>query len=539
MKPLALIAALLFFPIGQSQACNTADLMEKLYASGGGAGQVLTGRPITQCAWATPDQKFIIHFDTTGSMAVFGSDIDVNPPDGIPDYVNRTADYLTLAYDSLITGIGFDPPPDDGMQGGDGRYDIYLTFNLGLTTPEEPSFQYPGRPAYTSFIQLGHDLRFSSRYGDDPYPFLKASVAHEFFHAIEFAYRAYSTDRTFWWFEACANWAEERVFDDVNDVYYSLPSYLPNLQHSLYMTNGQFIYGAWLFPEFIDERFGPEMILNCWNKFARYDFSIDAIMYALQGAGADINTEYCLHTIWNYFTGNNSLVGFYREGANFDTSVLVAATHTQYPVNWTMAPWPLENMSASYISFTRADDNISNLIIEYNNITSDKQAVCLAVVRQNAPVQYGIYQVSSEIHRTLMINRFSRGDVAILMPVWIFESNPKEEFSTYQYCAYLQDTMTAITENGAAPISEYSLDSVYPNPFNGAVTISFDAPASGPYTVRIYDITGRAIAERDGISRQGSNHLTWQAPADLASGVLFYIIDFGQKRLDGKMSLLK
>ncbi len=425
------------------------------------------------------------------------------------------------------------------QQGGDYRYDIYLTDNVGLTTPEDPSFQYPGRPAYTSFIQLGHDMRYPSRYGDNPYPFLKASIAHEFFHAIEFAYRVFSTDYTFWWFESCANWAEERVFTDVNDVYYSLPAYLSNPHHSLYRTYGQFTYGAWLFPEFIDERFGSDLIIACWEKFAHFDYSISAIAYTFQDAGLNINTEYCLHVIWNYFIGSNQGNNFYREGAYFNSSVFQARLHTGYPVDWAQAPVPLENMSSSYIVFERNDEGKSTLFIEYYNATTDQQAVCLAIIKPGMPAQYSIHDVNIGIPGIFSVDNFSRGDKVVLMPVWLFESRPKEDYSTYQYRAYLTDTLSTAVDDEDSPINQYSLDSVYPNPFNGAVSISFNAPASSSYAIRIYDIMGRAIMARDGVSHEGLNNVTWQAPADLASGVLFYVLDFGQKKLNGKMSLLK
>jgi hypothetical protein len=208
MKSLAFVATFLILAVGQIRACNTADLIESLGAAGQSEMGAQIGRPSSQNSWITPDNRFVIHYDMTGNWAVYHANEDINPADGIPDYVNRTADYLDAAYDSLVLSLGFDPPPFDGMQGGDYRYDIYLTDNPGLTTPEDPSYQYPGRPAYTSYIEVGYDMRYPSRYGDDPYPFLKVSIAHEYFHAIEFAFRVYSSDLTFWWFEACANWAE-------------------------------------------------------------------------------------------------------------------------------------------------------------------------------------------------------------------------------------------------------------------------------------------------------------------------------------------
>jgi hypothetical protein len=364
-------------------------------------------------------------------------------------------------------------------------------------------------------------------------------VVHEFFHSIEFAYRAYSTDFTPWWFEACANWAEDRVFDDINDIYYSLPDYMSNPQNSLYRTSGRFLYGAWLFPEYLDERFGPDLLVNCWEKFAGYDFAQSAIGLALNETGTNLNSEYCSQVVWNYFTGANYKDGFYQEGADFDTTVYVARSHNTYPVEWTPAPHLLQNMSSSYIEFTRDDDSKSSLVIDYYNPSLDKQALCLAVIRQDSPVQISAYNIVSDMPQTFIVNDFAANDKIVMIPIWLYESNPKDDFSTYHYHAYLKDTLTAIDDNGSSPINDFTLNAAYPNPFNGAVSISFNAPVSNPYTIHIYDIVGRTIFQRAGISHSGLNTLTWQAPADLASGVLFYVIDIDQRRLDGKISLLK
>ncbi len=538
MKLLTLIIALCIYPLSQSLACNTTDILERWKAGGAPALQPSVGRPYTQVNWITPDHRFHIHYDTTGDNAVYNHQEDINPMDGVPDYVNRTADYLAMSYDTLVTLLGFDPPPFDGGEGGDSLYDIYLTNDLGSTTPETPSTQYPGRPAFSSYIQLGHDLRYPARYGNDPYPFLKISVAHEYFHAIEFAYRAMSSDSTFWWFESCAKWAEERVFDNINDAYYSIGDYFSRPNRSLYNTEGAFLYGTWLWPEYLDERFGSGFIIHCWQEFANFNFAITAINYALHDENSTINDEYCQHVVWNYFTGSNYREGFYNEGGDFDTTVYLARSHTSYPVDWTFAPVPLQNMSASYIVFKRYDDLKSNLIIEYRNNTEDNQAVCIAVVKPGFPVQFNLYYIQTIVPQSFTIRDFSRNDKVVMMPIWTYESNPKEYLSTYFYRAFLRDSITAISENDK-PIQDYALDGAYPNPFNGAVTITFDAPVSKPYTIHIYDILGRPVMSRDDVSREGINTFNWLAPADLSSGVLFYVIDFGQKRLDGKMSLLK
>jgi hypothetical protein len=127
VKNIALLIAISFGSVSQVFACNTADLIAQWNSAGAPASLNVTGRPATQNDWVTPDGRFHIHYDMIGENAVYGAGEDINPPDGIPDYVNRTADYLALSFDSLITNIGIDPPPFDKGEAGDSLYDVYMT----------------------------------------------------------------------------------------------------------------------------------------------------------------------------------------------------------------------------------------------------------------------------------------------------------------------------------------------------------------------------------------------------------------------------
>ena len=85
--------------------------------------------------WATLDGIFRIHYDTEGPRAVYHPEEDNDPPDGIPDYVNRLSEFLHDSYHVFIVELGYDLPPSDGEDGGDSLYDIYITEVPALTSP--------------------------------------------------------------------------------------------------------------------------------------------------------------------------------------------------------------------------------------------------------------------------------------------------------------------------------------------------------------------------------------------------------------------
>src|SRR4030067_2547121 len=122
-----LVAISIFLAIvfaGEASACETADLLAALSHSRG--HDLILTRPAMQHQWGSPDGLFLIHYDTEGPFAVYHPEEDENPVDGVPDYVNRVADYLYLSHQMIVFNLGYDSPPSDGQEGGDSRYDIYL-----------------------------------------------------------------------------------------------------------------------------------------------------------------------------------------------------------------------------------------------------------------------------------------------------------------------------------------------------------------------------------------------------------------------------
>lgn len=517
----------------KSQACATADLIQ---GGGDDRGTILT-RPEMQHTWGTPDDFFLIHYDTEGEWAVYHADEDVDPPDGVPDYVNRLGEFLLQSYDVIIDELGYDPPPFDEGLGGDDRYDVYITDVPALTTPEYPSDQYPGRPAYSSYMQLGKDMR-SPRYPDDPYPLLKVSAAHEFFHATQFAYRAFSSDVVAWWFECTACWAEEMVFDEINDVYFRLEYYLPHLHRSLYQTESPFIYGAWLFPEYLFEKIGPWIIRMCWEKFASFDLAMEAVTSAFSESGLDFREEYCNHIIWSFFTGPNYREGFYQEAADFEITVNLARIHHSYPIPWLDNPLDQENVSGAFIEFQKPQVSKGSLVVDYLNPTDDLQSICVAVMKYPSVVETYVYPAENHAITTVIVPEIVQCEKVILMPVWCYEGQPRTGTTRYSYRAFIDSSQTFVAEGETDPM-EFEIKGLYPNPFNGSVIIEFSSPADGHYQLRIYDITGRLVFNDRKSCMAGINRFGWSAPVELAGGFYFYQVISGSQVRSGRMLYLK
>ncbi|HVP37391.1 MAG TPA: MXAN_6640 family putative metalloprotease, partial [Terriglobales bacterium] len=281
--------------------------------------------------------------------------------------------------------LGYTPPPSDGSyppswpNGGDGKFDIYLldlgTSILGATFPETTLVPYPAW-VWTSFIELDND------YTDYPalhpqYDWLRVTSAHEFFHAIQFGYDVFENEVVTsdvvhpYWMEMSATWMENEVYDYINDYIYYLPSFFNSPWTSLRNFTGLHPYGSVVWPMFLGERFGVNIIKDIWTACGQVPG--DNVLSATDGIlrngtyNSSLNSAFQEFSIWNYFTGdraNPSLYGFYSEGPRWcvdyptcHTPIRVVLTnqHTLYPATDIVNQLP-EDLGATYINFSPPSD---------------------------------------------------------------------------------------------------------------------------------------------------------------------------------------
>ena len=114
----------------------------------------------------------------------------------------------------------------------------------------------------------------------------------------------------------------------------------------------------------------------------------------------------------------------------------------------------------------------------------------------------------------------------------------------------LQEVIGAINESkikyqsiinnppGEIPVS-YELYQNYPNPFNPATVISYQLPAAGYVSLKIYDVLGREVSTLVNEEKTpGSYKISFKA-GTLSSGVYFYKLTTGSFMQMKKMILLK
>ncbi|CAF3743552.1 unnamed protein product [Rotaria sp. Silwood1] len=87
--------------------------------------------------------------------------------------------------------------------------------------------------------------------------------------------------------------------------------------------------------------------------------------------------------------------------------------------------------------------------------------------------------------------------------------------------------------------SKYLIEQNYPNPFNPATTINYEIPNSNFVSLKVYDNTGRIVANLVNEIQPGGFYSVKFNAANLASGIYFYKITAGDFNAVKKLMLVK
>ncbi|MGA8211452.1 MAG: MXAN_6640 family putative metalloprotease [Nocardioidaceae bacterium] len=255
------------------------------------------------------DSHLCVHWveqDTDGHDDSVSDDGDVQT---VPAQVTRTLRTMQAVYAKEVGAMGYKAPLSDAAartNGGDGRVDVYLA-DIG----EQSLYGYCANDEARmttrrvfAYCVLDNDYS-PDEFGTDNTPIqnLQVTAAHEFFHAIQFAYD-WNEDR--WFMEGTAAWMEDEVYDSVNDnrQYFS-QSQLRFPGTSLDFTDGDYQpYGAWVFWRFLSEWSGPgrsddpTVIRRTWTLAQGARYSTAALAATLRERGSSFTAAYGVFGSW-------------------------------------------------------------------------------------------------------------------------------------------------------------------------------------------------------------------------------------------------
>ncbi|HCA42353.1 MAG TPA: hypothetical protein DEP28_03790 [Bacteroidetes bacterium] len=106
------------------------------------------------------------------------------------------------------------------------------------------------------------------------------------------------------------------------------------------------------------------------------------------------------------------------------------------------------------------------------------------------------------------------------------------------YTKFRVDNLTNISGNSSL-IDGYALNQNYPNPFNPATKINFSIPENGYVTLKVFDVTGREVANLVNDFKFAGSYTYDFSASNLGSGVYFYKLESNNFSDVKKMLLVK
>lgn len=326
---------------------------------------------------------FRFHYTTVGPHAPPLE--DVNPMNGVPDYVDLCADAHEKSFHVEVNLMGFKKPYDDfwdAYNGGNHKYDVYL-FQfpaLGFTTTN----WYHGRVRPT-VVTFGPYFALNSRLHDyfgklEGNRFMETTAAHEFLHGIQFAYNARMPG---WFMEASATWIESKVYDggridDLDDIpdpdeigetdaydYYArqLGIFLDQPDIALDSRVGLHEYAAVIWVFYMAERFDVDIVRQFYGGATEGSYrEFGNFLDVFTDHGTTLVEAFKTFTEWNYFTHDRDDGKHYLNGHRFPPVVIHPSDiHNTYPVrvNWDSEAMP-EPFSSRYIVFESTPGVVMN-----------------------------------------------------------------------------------------------------------------------------------------------------------------------------------
>ena len=251
----------------------------------------------------------------------------------VPDQVDATLRAFDTAWQVEVDVMGFRPPKPDGTSpdhGPNSKLDVYLAdvgaWGLsGFVATDDPHAdddEYAYRD-YSAYVVVDDDFSVAQLGASGGPGGLRATAAHEFFHAVQYAYDSSEDD---WLTEGTAVWMEERVADDVDaNRRWMRSSPVLHPWVPVDSSRGLNEYGAWTFWGFLTESPGvhgpdPTLIRAVWELAADGPgdpdlFSALAVQQALASRDRSLATSLATFGAWNLAPG-----AFYDEGGTYPSA---------------------------------------------------------------------------------------------------------------------------------------------------------------------------------------------------------------------------
>ena len=484
-------------------------------------------------------------------------------------YVTDTADKATLTWATStlatfeevwtkeVDVMGFNAPKPDGTKGGDSKLDVYID-NIDVDSLygycATGSFSPPpwDQPVYcsvdndyASFVALGLGTDIN---------LLKATAAHEFFHAVQYSYDA-GDDAALG--EMTATWMEDEVYDAINDNrnYVNNSMSRPDVPADSFDSSttvpSGFQYGNWVWMRYLTQRFGADFINALYDRLDARTGAPDE--YSIQGIGSVLAAESTPTTFGEAFADfaakNAKPSAFYDEALEAPSYYAPSprvATHTLTTTAATGTISDIDHLTSRYISLKPgAGATQLTVAVNMSDTVTGSQAVLVSIPSNGGAPTYDAITLDStgagmrtldnfgnmtEVVLVLVnaSNRYS-GCTKFAQTTRTCNGNPVDDNKAYSYSASAGATTTTPPDPGGggggggtdvtAPL--LSGVGVRPNPVVAGRTAKIQFSINEAATMKVVILKeGRKVTSGSvNIPSAGDWYVPWNVPRRAATGI--------------------
>ena len=482
--------------------------------------KTLLNRPTSDTSFVTPNGFFRVHFTKSDFPNYIPPNVlNTITPGQLQAYKEIYLDSLAIALDSAynfeVNFLGYPPPPSDNGDGGDNKYDIYISNSIpGEYGETDLDTQIPGTNRYSSYMIINSN--FTGFYTQGIYA-ARVTVAHEFHHSIQIGDYIYRYDSDEFFYELTSTSMEHFVYPSIHDYYQYLPAYFNDTQFSLGRNfgynNQEYALAIWNI--FLQENFGYGIIKKQWQLMPQMR-ALQAISNSLIDYNTSFGTQFNKFGTWIYFTNYRATNGYFASAKDYPIVKPVSTLQIIPPSKTVqMSTYSVTN---TYIRFVNPANNDTLVSL----ITNADIAQGIDSLNNILPFQYTLYAQGSE--NFSYSDKFSAAKPAFWLVSGFLNNKP---FESGKY----------FVENN---------DFAFPAPFyyskNSYIYIPVKPDASDNVNLNIYSISMNLVYSKlqtVGTPVNGKYVIVWNALDNqgkkLPTGVYIYVTKSGGNTTKGKL----
>jgi len=338
-------------------------------------------RPEKDTFALSPTGHFMIHYDIEGVAAPESTDVDEN---GVPDYIDEVGIIADSTRNVLVNVMGYRPEVDDS----DGIYDIYVR-SFGTNYYGSNMHEVGG----VSYIEIDND--YASGFYTTGIQVMRLTVAHEFFHAIQRAYKETHSTSDEFFYELTSTWIEDIIVPDGDDYLYWLNDFFNNIEQSWNQTDGYSLalFGHYLSTQFEDISSQKESTImrEIWEEISNVNSPYDILNSLLQDS-----FESSFQEAWLDFVSRNMFNDIFTDMNNeifyyFDQTSELCTTP---PTN----------------SIFMESDDVESFTLTVNSISVQIESI---ISNDESPIQLDIMQNGTDYFSNVAILKGSQNEYFI------------------------------------------------------------------------------------------------------------------------------